>query len=50
MNVCDLEFRGQPLESRDFINIFDIVDLENVGIDTKIEFVSCLKTEIRKVT
>ena len=30
-------------------NIFDILDLENVRIDTKIDFVSCLQPEIRKV-
>ena len=43
MNVCDLVFQGQPLRSRDiFYNIFDIPDHENVRIDTKIEFVSCL--------
>ena len=50
MNVCDLEFQGQPSRSRDFFNIFDILDLENVRIDTKIDFVSCLQPEIRKVT
>ena len=49
MNVCDLEFQGQPSRSHDFFNIFDIYDLENVRIDTKINFVSCLQTEIRKV-
>ena len=27
-------------------NIFDIPDLENVKIDTKIDFVSCLQPEI----
>ena len=27
-------------------NIFDILDLENVRIDTKIDFVSCLQPEI----
>ena len=32
-----------------FLNIFDILDLENVRIDTKINFVSCLQPEIRKV-
>ena len=32
-----------------FLNIFDIHDLENVRIDTKIKFVSCLQPEIRKV-
>ena len=30
-------------------NIFDILDLKNVRIDTKINFVSCLQPEIRKV-
>ena len=30
-------------------NIFDIHDLENVRIDTKINFVSCLQPEMRKV-
>ena len=32
-----------------FVNIFDIYDLENVGIDTKINFVSCLQPKLRKV-
>ena len=32
-----------------FSNIVDILDLENVRIDTKIEFVSCLQPEIRRV-
>ena len=32
-----------------FFNIFDILDLENVGIDTKINFVSRLQPEIWKV-
>ena len=50
MNVCDLEFQGQPSRSRDFFNIFYILDLENVRIDTKIDFVSCLQPEIRKFT
>ena len=27
-------------------NIFDILDLENVRIDTEIDFVSCLQPEI----
>ena len=49
MNVCDLEFQGQPSKSRDFFHIFDIPDLENVRIDIKINFVSCLQPEIRKV-
>ena len=32
-----------------FVYIFDILDLENVRIDTQINFVSCLQPEIRKV-
>ena len=32
-----------------FFHIFDILDLENVWIDIKINFVSCLQPEIRKV-
>ena len=32
-----------------FFNSFDILNLENARIDTKIEFVSCLQPEIRKV-
>ena len=34
MNVCDLDFQGQPLRSHIFFNIFDILDLKNVRIDT----------------
>ena len=45
--MCDLEF--QPSRSRDFFKIFDIIDLENVRIDTEINFVSCLQPEIKKV-
>ena len=30
-------------------NIFDILDLENVRIDTKVNFVSCLQPETRNV-
>ena len=30
-------------------NIFDILNIENVKIDTKINFVSCLQPEIWKV-
>ena len=30
-------------------NMFDFLDLENVRIDTKINFVSCLQPEMRKV-
>ena len=32
-----------------FFNIFDIPDLENVRIDTKIKSVACIQPEIRKV-
>ena len=32
-----------------FLNIFDIHNLENGRIDNKINFVSCLQPEIRKV-
>ena len=40
MNVCHVII----------FNIFDIIDLENVRIDTKIEFLSCSQPKIRKVT
>ena len=33
-----------------FFNIFDIPDLENVRIDTKIKSVACIQPEMRKVT
>ena len=49
MNVCDLEFQGQPSRSRIVFNTFDILDIENVIIDTKINFVSRLQPEIWKV-
>ena len=29
-------------------NIFDLLDLENVRIDTKIDFVSCLQPEYER--
>ena len=48
--MCDLEFQGQPSRSHNFSNIFDIHDLENVRIDIKINFVSCLQPEMTKVT
>ena len=32
-----------------FFNIFDIPDLENVRIDTKIKSVACIQPEMRKV-
>ena len=46
--VYDLEFQGQPSRSRVCFQHFDILDLENVRIDTKIDFVSCLQPEIWK--
>ena len=49
MNVCDLGLQGQMSRLHNFFNIFDILDLENVRIDTKINFLSCLQSEIRKV-
>ena len=49
MNVCVFEFQGQPSRSHYLFNSFDILDLENVRIDTKIKFVSCLQPDIRKV-
>ena len=48
-NVYDLEFQGQPSRSHDFFNIFDILDLENVRIDTKIKSAACIQPELRKV-
>ena len=32
-----------------YSNIFDISDLENLGIDTKIKILPCLQPKIRKV-
>ena len=49
INMCDLEFQSQPSRSHSFFHIFDIPDLENVRIDTKINFVSCLQPEMRTV-
>ena len=48
MSVCNLEFQSQPSRSHNFFIIFDILDLENVRSDIKINFVSCLQPEIRK--
>ena len=46
MNVCvPVNRQGHEI----FLNIFDILDLENVRIDTKINFVSCLQPEIWKL-
>ena len=44
-----LSFKVNRQGHMNFFNIFDIYDLENVRIDTKINFVSCLQPEIRKV-
>ena len=44
-----LEFQSQSLKSRHlFYNIFDILDLENVEVNTKIKFLSYLHPEISK--
>ena len=48
--VCmTLSSKVKRLKYVNYFNIFDILNLENVRIDTKIEFVSCLQPEIRKV-
>ena len=58
--VClTLMFQGHAIKTLGFkvncwshvihSNMFDIIDLENVEIDTKIKFQSCLQPEIRKV-
>ena len=38
--IYDLGFEGQPSRSRDFFYFFEILDLENVKINTKINSVS----------
>ena len=48
--ICvTLSFKVNRQSHTIFFNIFDIHDLENVRIDTKINFVSCLQPELRKV-
>ena len=57
--MFDLDFQGHAIKTLGFkvnrwshvihSNMFDILDLENVEIDTKIKFQSCLQPEIRKV-
>ena len=48
--ICvTLSFKVNRQGHMTFFNIFDILDLENVRIDTKINFVSCLQPEMRKV-
>ena len=57
--MFDLDFQGHAIKTSGikinrwshFIhsNMIDILDLENVEIDTKIKFQSCLQPEIRKV-
>ena len=48
--MFDLNFQGQTSRSSDLFGLFEIPDLENVEIDTKIEPVACIQTEITKVT
>ena len=48
-HMCDHKFQGQPSRSHNFFMVIYIHDLENVRIDTKINFVSCLQLEIKKV-
>ena len=49
-SICvTLSFKFNRQGHITFINIFDIRDLENVRIDTKINFVSCSQPEMRKV-
>ena len=57
--MFDLDFQGHAIKTLGFkgnrwshviySNMFDILDLENVEIDTKIKFQSGLQPEIRKV-
>ena len=42
---CKVNRQGQVI----FFNIFDIPDLENVRIGTKIKSVACIQPEMRKV-
>ena len=48
-NVFDLHFQGQPSRSGDLFWVSEILDLANVGIDTKIKSVVCIQPDIRKV-
>ena len=58
--MFDLDFQGHAIKTLGFkairwshmihSNMFEILDFENVGIDTKIKILSCLQPEIRKVT
>ena len=48
IKICHLTLKND-LENQGHVfvfNIFYILDLENVRIDTKIDFVSCLQPEI----
>ena len=51
INICftsifKVKRQGQVI----YFGLFEIPDLENVEIDTKIEPVACIQTEITKVT
>ena len=48
MNCVTLSLKVNRQDHVILFNIFDILDLENVRIDTKINFVSCLQPEIRR--
>ena len=57
--MFDLDFQGHAIKTLGFkvnrwshvihFNMFDILDLENVEIDTKIKILSCLQPKIRKL-
>ena len=49
MSVYDLEFQDQPQGHVIHSNIYDISDLENVTIDTKIKSELCSMPKIRNV-
>ena len=42
-------FQSQPSKSHTFLQPYDILDLRNVGINTKFEFVSYLQPEISMI-
>ena len=44
--IFKVDLQGQVI----YFGLFEILDLENVEINTKIESVACLQSEIRKVT
>ena len=43
-------FQGQPQGHAIYFGLFEIFDLENVEIDTKIKSVACIQPEIKEVT